>query len=160
MSAYWSAVVVAATCDYSGRASSSRAVSSRKRCLHLEKRDGAPAGSLAGDDFVTDANRAAAHDLRAEATSVHERLQQPVLAGVTLQVLARLTQPHPAQDNVADPEVPIHKFVQVDAARRHVAARLTRRELDAVVTAISSTASLSMNVTSRPVPGVSEYVPV
>ena len=81
-----------------------------------------------------------------------ESVSQHALVGESLQVGAGLTKSTPDAFEVADPEVPSDKAVQVDAAGDDVASSLHVPESVAVGQGELSSTSASINVRSRPAP--------
>ena len=91
-----------------------------------------PSPQVSGADGVANADGAGREDVGAEAASVDHRAQQGG-SGEALKMRARLAQPSADAADSSDLELLADKCVEINAARDDVAARVDRRELQAVV---------------------------
>ena len=85
---------------------------------------------LAGLEFdqrITDSNFSLGQDLGAQAALV-EQAAKNLRRCLLCQVIARLTQPNSTNVNGADPKIPAHEQIQVDANRNQVSPCVPRRE--------------------------------
>jgi len=75
------------------------------------------------------------------------------LSGQFFQNGRKVAQTHTAQDDFSDGKFSPDEMIEGDAARDHVAAGKTRSHVEVVFSFNGSIASISIKVTSRPVPG-------
>ncbi len=111
-------------------ASKSRAARSdnRKRKYELYRSEGV-GESVERFDDVSGANHPVVYDVRAEPTSVSERLQYAVPSDA-LQMATRFTQSIPSTDGVTDPEPPSDEMVECNVTGLDVSSVLSRCEFD------------------------------